>query len=64
MLMKSEDCISGNDLKSICIVARTHKLLDHYITGLSAKGIRTYEIKRSKIDDRNFEGVVSQLCIV
>lgn len=48
---------SGNDLKSICIVARTHKLLDHYITGLSAKGIRTYEIKRSKIDDRNFEGV-------
>jgi len=48
---------SGTDLKSICIVARTNKLLDDYIKGLSGRGIKTYEIKRSKIDDRSFEGV-------
>ena len=47
----------GTDLRSICIVARTNKLLEQYITGLSFEGIRIYEIKRSKIDDRNFEGV-------
>lgn len=47
----------GTDLRSICIVARTNKLLDQYISGLSSEGIRIYEIKRSKIDDRNFEGV-------
>lgn len=47
----------GTDLRSICIVARTHKLLDGYILGLIAKGIRTYEIKRSRIDNRSFEGV-------
>ncbi|MED4600214.1 3'-5' exonuclease [Paenibacillus validus] len=47
----------GTDFKNICIVARTHKLLDDYISGLSAIGIRTYEIKRNKIDDRNIEGV-------
>lgn len=47
----------GTDLRSICIVARTNKLLDQYIPGLLSEGIRIYEIKRSKIDDRNFEGV-------
>ncbi|NLK72669.1 MAG: AAA family ATPase [Clostridiales bacterium] len=48
---------SGTDLRSICIVARTHRLLDDYIKGLLEKGIKTYEIKRSRIDDRSFEGV-------
>ena len=48
---------TGSDLRSICIVARTHKLLDGYISGLLSEGIRTYEIKRSKIDDRGFDGV-------
>ncbi|MFC7677594.1 UvrD-helicase domain-containing protein [Paenibacillus sp. GCM10028914] len=47
----------GTDLRSICIVARTHKLLDSYISGLTSKGIKIYEIKRSKIDDRNIDGV-------
>lgn len=47
----------ATDLRSICIVARTHRLLDQYISGLISEGIRIYEIKRSKIDDRNFEGV-------
>ncbi len=48
---------SGEDLKSICIVTRTNKHLDDYIIGLSKRGIKTYEIKRSRIDDRSFEGV-------
>lgn len=47
----------GESLKGICIVARTHKLLDYYISGLRERDIRIYEIKRSKIDDRNMEGV-------
>ena len=48
---------SGTDYRNICIVARTNSLLDGYITGLLSRGIKTYEIKRRKIDDRNFDGV-------
>ncbi|NBG88127.1 UvrD-helicase domain-containing protein [Isachenkonia alkalipeptolytica] len=48
---------SGVDLRNICIVARTHKLLKDYIGELNNAGFRTYEIKRSKIDDRALEGV-------
>lgn len=48
---------AGTDLRSICVVARTHKLLDGYVSGLMAEGIRTYEIRRSKIDERSFDGV-------
>lgn len=48
---------SGVDYKDICIVARTHKLLDGYIAGLSQEGIRSYEIKKNKIDDRSMDGV-------
>jgi|HigsolmetaGSP11D_1036233.scaffolds.fasta_scaffold03960_2 superfamily I DNA/RNA helicase/mRNA-degrading endonuclease RelE of RelBE toxin-antitoxin system len=47
----------GTEWKSICIVARTNRLLDDYIKGLNEAGIKTYEIKRSRIDDRNMEGV-------
>lgn len=43
--------------KDICIVARTHKLLDDYISQFTTAGIKTYEIKRNKLDDRTFEGV-------
>jgi superfamily I DNA/RNA helicase/mRNA-degrading endonuclease RelE of RelBE toxin-antitoxin system len=49
--------LNGQDLRGICIVARTRRLLDGYITGLLEKGIKTYEIKRSKIDERSFDGV-------
>lgn len=49
--------IINESLKGICIVARTHRLLNYYITGLRERNIRVYEIKRSKIDDRNMEGV-------
>ena len=47
----------GTDLKNICLVARTYKLLGDYIKELPAAGIRVYEIKRSKLDDRTFDGV-------
>lgn len=48
---------AGVDYKNICIVARTHKLLDGYIAGLSKEGIRSYEIKKNRTDDRSMEGV-------
>lgn len=42
---------------NICVVARTHRLLDDYIAYLTRAGIRTYEIKRAKLDDRSIDGV-------
>lgn len=48
---------SGVNLKNVCIVARTHHLLDDYNTQLVQAGIKTYEIRRSKLDDRSFDGV-------
>lgn len=47
----------GVELKNICIVARTHRLLDDYITQLTRAGIKTYEIRRNKLDDRGFNGL-------
>ena len=47
----------GVDIKTVCVVARTHKLIDDYIAGFTRYGIKTYEIKRSKLDDRKYEGV-------
>lgn len=47
----------GIELKDICIVARTHKLIDDYISQFTAAGIKTYEIKRSKLEDRTFDGI-------
>lgn len=48
---------SGVSQKDICIVARTHKLLDNYIAGLQSEGIKSFEIKANKTDDRSFDGV-------
>ena len=48
---------SGIEQKNICVVARTHKLLDNYIAGLQRAGIKSFEIKANKIDDRSFDGV-------
>ena len=48
---------SGIALKDICLVARTHSLLDDYVRAFRDAGIRVYEIKRSKLDDRSFEGI-------
>lgn len=36
---------AGIEQKNICIVARTHKLLDSYIAGLQRAGIKSFEIK-------------------
>ncbi len=47
----------GVAIKNICVVARTHKLLEDYITLFTANGLRTFEIRRSKADDRNLEGL-------
>ena len=48
---------TGVEQKNICIVARTHKLLDNYIAGLQRAGIKSFEIKANKTDDRSFDGV-------
>ena len=48
---------SGVQLKDICLAARTHKLLDDYKRELPIAGIKVYEIKRSKLDDRSFDGI-------
>jgi len=48
---------TGVEQKNICIVARTHRLLDTYISGLQRAGIKSFEIKANKTDDRTFEGV-------
>jgi len=47
----------GIHLKDICLVARTHKLLDGYKKELVNAGIKVYEIKTNKLDDRSFEGI-------
>ena len=48
---------SGVSAKNICVVARTHKLLDDYISQFTSSGIRCYEIKGSKADDRGLDGI-------
>ena len=48
---------NGVKLKDICLVARTHKLLDDYKRELPKSGIKVYEIKRNKLDDRSFDGI-------
>ena len=48
---------SGIKPSDICLVARTHKLLDDYKKALPKAGIRVYEIKRNKLDDRTFDGI-------
>lgn len=48
---------SGVEKNSICIVCRTNRLLESYAQELTARGIRTYRIKRSKAEDRHIDGV-------
>lgn len=47
----------GVSAKNICVVARTHKLLDDYASQFTANGLRCYEIKGSKADDRGLDGI-------
>ena len=48
---------SGVSAKNICVVARTHKLLDDYISQFTSNGLRCYEIRGNKADDRGLDGV-------
>jgi superfamily I DNA/RNA helicase len=47
----------GVDPTNVCLVARTQKLLDLYSAWLYENGIKTYEIKRSKTEDRGLSGL-------
>ena len=48
---------NGVSLENICVVARTHKLVEDYIAQFTKAGIRAYAIKRNKTDDRNYDGL-------
>lgn len=48
---------NGVVLTDICVVARTRKLVDDYIALFTRAGIRSYVIKRNKVDDRSFDGL-------
>lgn len=48
---------NGVSLTEICVVARTKKLVDDYINLFTQAGIRSYVIKRNKVDDRNLDGL-------
>ena len=50
-------CDSGVALADICIVARTKKLVNDYIALFTRAGIRSYGIKRNKVDDRSLDGL-------
>ncbi|MFB3131502.1 MAG: 3'-5' exonuclease [Rhodothermales bacterium] len=47
----------GTDARSICIVARTPKLLDQYEGALKIHGVKIYQVKPSQPDDPNKIGV-------
>lgn len=48
---------SGVALTDICVVAMTKKLVDDYIALFTRDGVRSYTIKRNKVDDRSFDGL-------
>ena len=48
---------NGVALTDICVVARTKKLVEDYIALFASAGIRSYAIKRNKVDDRSFDGL-------
>lgn len=48
---------SGVAMADICIVARTKDLVDDYIAQFTKRGIRSYAIKRNKLDDRSLNGI-------
>lgn len=48
---------NGVALTDICVVARTKKLIDDCVALFTRVGIRSYAIKRNKVDDRSFDGL-------
>ena len=55
--MVNEWTEKGMEPGEICIVARTKNILKDYAAALAQAGIRTYEVKRDKPDDRLMNGV-------
>jgi superfamily I DNA/RNA helicase len=47
----------GDGLRDICLVARTHSLLESYEAALGGKGIPVYKIKPSEREDRTRPGL-------
>lgn len=47
----------GVPAKDICVVARTRRLVEEYYGKFTNAGIRCYEIKKSKTDDRGLDGI-------
>ncbi len=48
---------SGVPMNNICVVARTRKIVEDYIAHFTANGLRSYEIRQNKLDDRNYDGL-------
>jgi len=47
----------GSSVESICVVARTKRILEGYVDQLNAVGIATYEIKRNAAEQRDKPGI-------
>lgn len=47
----------GEELKNICVVARTNYLVDHYEAGLRERGLECIRLSRKQADNRVLEGV-------
>ncbi len=47
----------GTSLNDICVIARTNKLVSEYSSNFTKSGIKNYQIKQSKNDDRDFDGL-------
>lgn len=47
----------GSALEDICVVARTNSIVQDLSNRFAAAGVRVYEIRRSKVDDRNQQGL-------
>ena len=58
-VLKEIKCLIDNGVsaKNICVVARTHKLLGDYISQFTSNGLRCYEIRGNKADDRGMDGI-------
>ena len=48
---------NGVELTDICVVARTKKLIEDYIALFTKSDIKSYVIKRNKVDNRSFDGI-------
>jgi len=47
----------GNDIRHICMVARTNELLKQYEAALATRDVQTYLVRRSEAEDRSKPGL-------